>query len=49
LKKLDYKELSSALAKEIKLVDARDKFSNGFIPGSISIREQSFATWADIL
>jgi hydroxyacylglutathione hydrolase len=38
LKKLDYKELSSALAKEIKLVDARDKFSNGFIPGSISIK-----------
>jgi hydroxyacylglutathione hydrolase len=49
LKKLDYAELSSALAKGIKLVDARDKneFSKGFIPGSINIQgNNSFATWA---
>jgi hydroxyacylglutathione hydrolase len=49
LKKLDYAELSSALDKGIKLVDARDKteFSKGFIPGSINIQgNNSFATWA---
>jgi hydroxyacylglutathione hydrolase len=49
LKKLDSTELSSALAKGIKLVDARDKteFSKGFIPGSINIQgNNSFATWA---
>ncbi|MFT5646571.1 MAG: hydroxyacylglutathione hydrolase [Aureispira sp.] len=49
LKKLDYAELSSALAKGVKLVDARDKteFSKGFIPGSINIQgNNSFATWA---
>jgi hydroxyacylglutathione hydrolase len=49
LKKLDATELSSALAKGIKLVDARDKteFSKGFIPGSINIQgNNSFATWA---
>ena len=49
LKKLDYTELTSALAKGTKLIDARDKieFSKGFIPGSINIQgNNSFATWA---
>jgi hydroxyacylglutathione hydrolase len=49
LKKLDYTELSTALAKGTKLIDARDKteFSKGFIPGSINIQgNNSFATWA---
>ena len=49
LKKLDYTELSAALAKGIKLIDARDKseFSQGYIPGSINIQgNNSFATWS---
>jgi hydroxyacylglutathione hydrolase len=49
LKQLDYNELTAALAKGIKLIDARDKteFSKGFIPGSINIQgNNSFATWA---
>src|SRR3970040_2927400 len=48
LKKLDYTELSAALTKGIKLIDARDKteFSKGFIPGTINIQgNNSFATW----
>ena len=49
LKKLEYTELTAALAKGTKLIDARDKteFSKGFIPGSINIQgNNSFATWA---
>ena len=49
LKKIDYTALSIALAKGIKLIDARDKaeFSKGFIPESINIQgNNSFATWA---
>ncbi|HSN49349.1 MAG TPA: MBL fold metallo-hydrolase, partial [Flavobacterium sp.] len=49
LKKLDYADLSAALAKGIKLVDARDKmeFAKGYIPGSINIQgNNSFGTWA---
>ena len=49
LKKLNYNELTAALAKGIKLIDARDKaaFSEGYIPGSINIQgNNSFATWA---
>lgn len=49
LKKLDYSELTAALAKGMKLVDARDKaeFAKGFIPGSINIQgNNSFGTWA---
>ncbi|MDD2820019.1 MAG: MBL fold metallo-hydrolase [Flavobacterium sp.] len=49
LRKLNQIELTEALEKGIKLIDARDKseFSKGFIPGSINIQgNNSFATWA---
>ena len=49
LKELSAEELKAALAKGIKLLDARDKkeFARGFIPGSYNIQgNNSFATWA---
>ena len=49
LKKLTPEELKDALAKGIKLIDARAKvdFAAGFIPSSINIQSNnSFATWA---
>ncbi|MBK9930242.1 MAG: MBL fold metallo-hydrolase [Saprospiraceae bacterium] len=49
LSKLSADELKAALAKDIKLIDARSKsdFANAFIPGSINIQgNNSFATWA---
>lgn len=49
LKKLTPEELKDALAKGIKLIDARTKadFAAGFIPSSINIQgNNSFATWA---
>jgi hydroxyacylglutathione hydrolase len=49
LKKLSVDELNAALAKGVKLIDARNKaqFAEGFIPGSINIQgNNSFATWA---
>jgi hydroxyacylglutathione hydrolase len=49
LKQLNKKELKEALAKGIKLIDARNKadFAKGFIPGSINIQNNnSFSTWA---
>lgn len=49
LKQLSAKELKDALAKGVKLIDARDKvdFAAGFIPGSYNIQgNNSFATWA---
>lgn len=49
LKKLTNEELKAALAKDIKLIDTRNKkeFEEGYIPGSINIQgNNSFATWA---
>lgn len=49
LKRLTGKQLTKALDKGIKLIDARNKtaFAKGFIPGSINIQgNNSFATWA---
>ncbi len=49
LKKLSNQEMTDALNKGIKLIDARNKFdfAKGFIPGSINIQgNNSFATWA---
>jgi len=49
LKKINSDELKTALEKNIKLIDTRNKndFANGFIPGSINIQDKdSFATWA---
>ena len=49
LKKLSNQEMTDALSKGIKLIDARNKFdfAKGFIPGSINIQgNNSFATWA---
>jgi len=49
LKKISPAELKKALAKGMKLIDARDKtdFAAGFIPGSYNIQgNNSFATWA---
>lgn len=49
LKQLSNAELSDAMSKGIKLIDARVKteFAKGFIPGSINIQgNNSFATWA---
>ncbi|MBC7696237.1 MAG: MBL fold metallo-hydrolase [Burkholderiales bacterium] len=49
LKKLSATELKDAMAKGIKVIDARVKtdFAAGFIPGSINIEgNNSFATWA---
>ena len=49
LKKISIIELKEAMAKGIKLIDARNKtdFDAGFIPGSINIQgNNAFATWA---
>ncbi len=49
LKKLSAAELKDALAKGMKLIDARDKsdFAAGYIPGSLNIQgNNSFGTWA---
>ncbi len=49
LKELSSEELKGAIAKGMKLIDARNKadFAEGFIPGSINIQgNNSFATWA---
>ncbi len=49
LKQLTAVELKEAMAKGLKLLDARDKteFAAGFIPGSYNIQgNNSFATWA---
>ena len=49
LKRFTSKQLTKALDKGIKLIDARNKtaFAKGFIPGSINIQgNNSFATWA---
>lgn len=49
LKQLTAIELKEAMAKGIKLLDARNKidFASGFIPGSFNIQgNNSFATWA---
>ena len=48
-KLLSSTELKDAMAKGIKLIDARDKveFAAGFIPGSYNIQgNNAFATWA---
>ncbi len=49
LKQLSSAELKDALAKGMKIIDARNKadFAAGFIPGSYNIQgNNSFATWA---
>jgi hydroxyacylglutathione hydrolase len=49
LKKISNDELKVAMARDIKLIDTRNKveFAKGFIPGSINIQgNNSFATWA---
>ena len=49
LKQLSNAELTNAMSKGVKLIDARGKneFAQGFIPGSINIQgNNSFATWA---
>ena len=49
LKPLSIADLKSAMARGIKVIDARNKsdFAAGFIPGSINIQgNNSFATWA---
>ncbi|HJS55481.1 MAG TPA: rhodanese-like domain-containing protein, partial [Chitinophagaceae bacterium] len=49
LKKISNDELKEAMARDIKLIDTRNKteFAKGFIPGSINIQgNNSFATWA---
>jgi hydroxyacylglutathione hydrolase len=49
LKELSVVELKGAMAKGIKVIDARNKvdFAAGFIPGSYNIQgNNSFATWA---
>ena len=49
LKQLSNAELSEAMNKGVKLIDARVKteFAKGYIPGSINIQgNNSFATWA---
>jgi hydroxyacylglutathione hydrolase len=49
LKQLSNAELTDAMSKGVKLIDARGKneFADGFIPGSINIQgNNSFATWA---
>lgn len=48
LKRLSTDELKDAMAKDIKLIDTRNKneFAKGFIPGSINIQgNDSFSTW----
>jgi hydroxyacylglutathione hydrolase len=49
LKKLSAADLKDAMAKGMKVLDARDKveFAAGFIPGTMNIQgNNSFATWA---
>ncbi|MGZ5287464.1 MAG: MBL fold metallo-hydrolase [Flavisolibacter sp.] len=49
LKQLSAEELKAAMAKGMKLIDARNKveFAEGFIPGSYNIQgNNAFATWA---
>jgi hydroxyacylglutathione hydrolase len=49
LKQLSNAELTDAMRKGVKLIDARGKneFAQGYIPGSINIQgNNSFATWA---
>ena len=49
LKQLSNTEMTDAMSKGVKLIDARGKneFAQGFIPGSINIQgNNSFATWA---
>ena len=49
LKQLSNAELTDAMSKGVKLIDARGKneFAQGYIPGSINIQgNNSFATWA---
>lgn len=49
LKQLSNAEMTDAMSKGIKLIDARVKteFAKGYIPGSINIQgNNSFATWA---
>lgn len=49
LKQLTLTELKDAIAKGMKVIDARNKadFAAGYIPGSINIQgNNSFATWA---
>jgi hydroxyacylglutathione hydrolase len=49
LKHLSNTEMTDAMSKDVKLIDARGKneFAQGFIPGSINIQgNNSFATWA---
>jgi hydroxyacylglutathione hydrolase len=49
LKQLSNAEMTEAMSKGVKLIDARVKteFAKGFIPGSINIQgNNSFATWA---
>ena len=49
VKKLNAASFKEAIAKGIKLIDARNKveFAKGFIPGSINIQgNNAFATWA---
>lgn len=48
LKKLSNGEMKEAMAKGIRLIDARNKaeFAKGFIPGSINVQgNNAFATW----
>lgn len=48
-KELSMPELKEAMAKGVKVIDARNKvdFAQGFIPGSINIQgNNSFGTWA---
>ena len=49
LKKISSSQLTKAMNKGVKIIDARNKaeFAKGFIPGSINIQgNNSFATWA---
>jgi hydroxyacylglutathione hydrolase len=49
LKQLSNTEMTEAMSKGVKLIDARVKteFAKGYIPGSINIQgNNSFATWA---
>jgi hydroxyacylglutathione hydrolase len=49
LKQLSNTEMTDAMSKGVKLIDARGKneFAQGYIPGSINIQgNNSFATWA---
>jgi hydroxyacylglutathione hydrolase len=49
LKRLSNDELKATMARNVKLIDTRNKteFAKGFIPGSINIQNNnSFSTWA---